>query len=317
MIDDLGPQHARIIAKGGSASRRRHAAAPTVPLARRALELIEIVAVLDAASAPRAIHDLRTTIRRVETLLAAEPEPAPGDATVARQLRRIRKRAGKVRDVDVHLKALRALPRALAAAGGEDLAADLRTVRRKRQKRLLRAIDEACDHGLVKRLRRAASGASGSVHADPLAVSRALAGVLADFAGAYEGAAPLRAANLHRFRIASKRLRYRAESFAPHPLAGAIATELERAQDAVGVWHDWVTLAARAEKALGTGRGALVAALRARAESSLVKAIAVTGRVAARLATMTAVGSRKGVRKITASGAAAPEAVRLAARTPA
>lgn len=315
MIDDLGPHHGRTTSKEGPGRPRRRATSP-LPLARRARELVDLVKALDAESGPRTIHRLRTTIRRVETLLAAEPEAAAGDDKLLRQLDRVRKRAGKVRDADVHVKAVRGLPRALASAGRDALAADLRKVRRKRLARLLRTIGDARDRGLVKHLRRAAAGASGAVHADELAVNRALARVLADFAALYERAEPLGASNLHAFRIASKRMRYRAESFAPHPLAAAIVAELKRAQDAIGGWHDWVTLAERARETLGDDATALHSALASRVGASLARAITVTKRAAKRLATMTAVGARKGTRTI-APPVATPEAIRVGARTPA
>lgn len=315
MIDGLGPHHERALSREGPTRPRR--AAALLPLARWSHALVEIVKDLDEASRARAIHQLRTTIRRVEALVAAAPEPSPDDRKMLRQLDRIRKHAGKVRDVDVHLKAVRGLPRALAAAGRDELAADLRKARRKRQKRLLRTIGEARDQSLVKRLRRAAAGATGAARADELAVHRALAGVLADFAFLYAASTPLRASNLHRFRIGAKTLRYRAESFAPHPLADAIVTEIERAQDAIGTWHDWVTLGARARKTLGDDHVALRTALMARVESSRARAIAVSARVAGRLGRMTVVGVRKGVRRVASPAGAAPAGVRLGTRAPA
>ncbi len=313
MIDDRSFENGRTPSKEGPARPLRRAT-PVPPLARQSRALVDTVKSLDAKSGPRAIHQLRITIRRVESLLATEPE-SPGDGKLHRQLDRIRKRAGRVRDLDVHVKAVRGLPRALAAMGRDALAADLRKARRRRLKRLLRTIGEARDQGLVKRLRRAAAGVCGAVHTDALAVDRALACVLADFATLYARAQPLEASNLHTFRIRSKALRYRAESFVPHPLAEAIVGELKRAQDAIGTWHDWLTLGMRARAVLGDGATVLHEALAARIASSLARALAVTTRVAKRLGRMTAVGARKGVRAVTAPiGATA--AIRVGARTP-
>ncbi len=313
MRDDRSPQNLRSRAeKRGVRPPRRGASPP--PLARRSRELAAIVEDLDAAARPRAIHELRTTIRRFEAALAAAPEPPPGSDEVRHRLDRIRKRAGKVRDSDVHLKAVRSLPPALAAVGRDALAAALRQERRQRLERLLRTVDAARAHGLVRRLRRAAAVAAAAPAGGAGAAGQALARIGAGFTTLRERTRPLAAANLHAFRIAVKRLRYRAESCAPHRRALAMAADLERIQDAIGAWHDWATLAVRARTLPGGERAALQAALAARVDSALAAALAVTARVGRRLAAAGAVGARKRVRRA-APPAAAPGAARGGVRT--
>src|SRR5689334_6522198 len=84
------------------------------PLAIQADGLQALVkSVVDKAK-PRDVHHLRTTIRRFETLLPEREDDAPrAERKLRKQLERIRKRAGKVRDADVHLQALATLKRAV------------------------------------------------------------------------------------------------------------------------------------------------------------------------------------------------------------
>jgi CHAD domain-containing protein len=67
---------------------------------------------------------------------------------------------------------------------------------------------------------------------------------------------------LHQYRIAVKRARYAAE-FAPKSAdAAQFIAQLKRLQDAVGNWHDWLTLTSTAAKHLGdVNQSTLVAAL--------------------------------------------------------
>ncbi len=66
--------------------------------------------VLKLVSSPEAksVHSFRTTTRRVETLLEELiPERDRNQKKLLKALGRIRKRAGKIRDLDVQLAALR------------------------------------------------------------------------------------------------------------------------------------------------------------------------------------------------------------------
>ncbi len=283
----------------------RQSSPPPSPLERRSEDLVRLLKELGDAPKPRLVHDLRTTIRRVETLL---PD-ANGDPQrkVRKQLDRVRRRAGKVRDVDVHLKALATLPRTVAAEVRDDLRQALEKTRDKRVKRLARTIGGARDRGVVKRLRQAVVHAATGTHGATSDPERALSEVLDGFATARHAAEPLGAESLHDFRIATKRLRYRAEIL-PGPEAAKAVTELKRVQDAIGDWHDWLTLAARAEKELD-GRGAsgprggpqLLAAIRTRTDALFIKAIETVERVGRRLEKARPAPRRKGVRRVTGS----------------
>jgi CHAD domain-containing protein len=59
---------------------------------------------------------------------------------------------------------------------------------------------------------------------------------------------------LHQYRILSKRARYAAEFSGPSTEATQFIAGLKRIQDALGDWHDWLTLTRTASERLGEVR---------------------------------------------------------------
>ena len=55
---------------------------------------------------------------------------------------------------------------------------------------------------------------------------------------------------LHRLRIELKKIRYTAELSGKDAATRRFTAALERTQDAIGTWHDWLTLSESAEEAL-------------------------------------------------------------------
>jgi CHAD domain-containing protein len=67
---------------------------------------------------------------------------------------------------------------------------------------------------------------------------------------------------LHQYRTVVKRARYAAEFAPKSPEAAQFIEQVKRLQDAVGNWHDWLTLTQSASKRLGeVNQSSLVAAL--------------------------------------------------------
>jgi len=61
------------------------------------------------------------------------------------------------------------------------------------------------------------------------------------------------------------------------PRVAAVIEPLKRIQDAIGVWHDWLTLAATAESVLTpSGQAPLLSALRASTRSKYLEALRIT-----------------------------------------
>ena len=211
------------------------------------------------SSKPRAgeIHRFRTDTRRVQTLLSKlSPKLDRNQKKLLKLLSRIRKRAGKVRDLDVQLAALRALKTAREPRRKTQLVNQLIELRGQQEKKLKRAVDGDAVREICKRLKRASKNFSPEASRDPLAVARGML-VSIDRADA-----PLTEAVLHQYRILSKRARYAAEFAGKSPEAAEFIAGLKRIQDAVGDWHDWLTLTNTASENLGDVReSSLVAEL--------------------------------------------------------
>jgi CHAD domain-containing protein len=263
---------------------------------------------------PENVHLLRTTTRRVETLLAAQEvsahEPAlpfavaagaetpaaaaalpsegrqieedgpPARQHLLRQLKKLRRAAGKVRDVDVQLAALRTL-HVHAKRDKAAVRRELEQVHLKRADKLARTIEKALDKGLEKRLKAVGEGMAAVAEFPATADRRPAAGgplmaALRKFADLGEPFRQLTDANLHDFRMACKRIRYLAEMAGETPDAEAAIRQLKRIQDAVGEWHDWVNLAQTAEESLVNEHSPLLAAVRAGRRAKFNEALRIT-----------------------------------------
>jgi len=315
MDGDLSVSTGRTTAEKSGRRRVRTAAPAGSALSTRAEELRRLVKEIDAKPRPRLVHHLRTTIRRLETLMPAPTEAAPRvDQKVRAQLDRIRARAGKVRDIDVHLLALRGLAKGAPGEAREQLRADLRRQRAKREKRLVRAVAAERARGLLKRIRKVVRRTGVVGPQSDADRERVLDEVLERFDRALQAATPLGAENLHAFRLQTKRLRYLAETASPHAGAAVAVAQLKRVQDAIGAWHDWLTLAERAEHVVaGKGAAELRAAVSARIDAQLAKALKVTTSVARRLSALRPTGVRRGTRPMTSASVAALRSTRASA----
>jgi CHAD domain-containing protein len=204
---------------------------------------------LSSKSRAESVHRFRTGTRRLQILLCdLSPELGRSEKKLLKILGRIRKRAGKVRDLDVQSAALRSLKIPREPRRKTQLVNHLIELRDQQEKRLRKAADEATVSEICKRLKRAGKRFHSDLSRDPLPVAKAMLHRL-DRAGE-----PLTEAVLHQYRIQSKRARYAAEFAAPSAEAVQFIAELKRIQDALGDWHDWLTLTQTAIKDLGDVR---------------------------------------------------------------
>jgi len=208
--------------------------------------------------------------------------PALGrkEQKLLKQLDRLRRRAGKVRDLDVQIQALGSLRLESITRDRARVMAFLEKARAKRESKLLRAFQNEVDGGLHKRLSRTATRLqrefSKPAHADS-DEQRFLAAALDKFATVVKQHPALSEGNLHDFRMGCKQVRYLAEMAGEGPRVAAVIEPLKRIQDAIGVWHDWLTLAATAENVLTpSGQAPLLAALRASTRSKYLEALRIT-----------------------------------------
>lgn len=228
------------------------------------------------------VHGFRTASRRLQILIEELlPNRDRNQKKLLRMLNRIRNRAGKVRDLDVQLAALRSLKVPQQPRRKTQLMHGLIELREKHEKKLRKLLSKTAIREIRKRLRRASKQARPENSRDALTVARSILGEVVRPAGPVnaglnksgpdntalinpgpDNPGPINEDLLHRYRIVVKRARYAAE-FAPKSSASAqLIAELKRLQDAVGNWHDWLTLTQSAAKRLGdVNQSSLVAAL--------------------------------------------------------
>jgi CHAD domain-containing protein len=212
---------------------------------------------LSSGQGPESVHGFRTNSRRLEVLLEQLlPQRERNQKKLLKMLNRIRRRAGKVRDLDVQLAALRSLKVPQEPRRKTRLVQGLIELRVKHEKKLRRLLTKEMIREIRKRLKRGAKEVRPETSRDALSVARSMLNEVVRPAG------PVSEDLLHRYRGMVKRARYAAE-FAPKSAeATQFIAQLKRLQDAVGNWHDWRTLTQAAAKRLGdVNQSSLVAAL--------------------------------------------------------
>jgi CHAD domain-containing protein len=212
---------------------------------------------LAAKLRPQNVHGFRTGTRRLQILLVELAlHPARREKKLLKSLGRIRKRAGKVRDLDVQLTALRSFKSPGEPRRKTQLMNQLIEMRDRQEKKLRKALDKDTVTDLRKQLKRAARDLDPGQTRDPLAIASDILGTI------NARGVPIDAALLHQYRIRTKRARYAAEFALPSPESQRFIAGIKRVQDALGDWHDWLTLTQNAQKNLGEVReSALVAEL--------------------------------------------------------
>ncbi|HEV2717283.1 MAG TPA: CHAD domain-containing protein [Terriglobales bacterium] len=205
------------------------------------------------------VHKFRTYSRRVEALVEElVPSTKRKDKRLLKLLARLRKKAGRVRDLDVQIAALRSLKLPQEAGRKSQLLRVLADERSAREKKLEKAFGQQQISKLRKGLKRSAARIEMPKSTAEL-LSRAMRPVLQLGANP----SPLTEKRVHQYRIAGKRARYLAEVAGDDPQAKQVVEQLKRMQDVIGDWHDWLKLTERAEEVFDGAHGsALIAALR-------------------------------------------------------
>jgi CHAD domain-containing protein len=207
---------------------------------------------------PETVHKLRTGTRRVETVLEElVAQPDKNTRKLLKSLTRLRKKAGKVRDLDVQSALLRNLKIARGAREKSRLLRTLAAERVKREKKLAEALDKDAVRDLRKRLNRARKEMEIPEGVEPFRIA------MDEFSALGRDRSPITQKLLHQYRITGKRARYVIEIAQKSPEASEAIRQLEKMQDVVGDWHDWLTLTERAEGLFGGMKdSSLVAAMR-------------------------------------------------------
>lgn len=204
---------------------------------------------------PEQVHDLRTRTRKIEaTLEALALHTSRNGRKLLSEVARVRKPAGRVRDMDV----LTGFASTLDVDSERECAVELLEylgVQRYRQVRKLRTAVKQYQPNLRRRLQRCSTkiekliskaGKGKTNSQDPRADAAALALQLSQ---ELRNPPRLDRNNLHPYRLKVKELRYVLQ------LAGDAADqqfidELGKVKDAIGEWHDWGELIAIASDVL-------------------------------------------------------------------
>jgi CHAD domain-containing protein len=224
------------------------------------------------------VHRFRTGTRRLQILLCElSPKLDRNQKKLLKLLGRIRKRAGKVRDLDVQLAALRSLKIPREPRRKTQVVNQLIELRGEQEKKLRKAIDDNTIREIRKRLKRASKNFDPEASRDPLTVAKGMLERL-DRADT-----PITETVLHQYRILSKQARYAAEFGEPSAEAEQFIAAVKRIQDALGDWHDWLTLTQTTRERLGEVReSSLVAEIHNVTGAKFRHAVAVLSHVRAK-----------------------------------
>lgn len=211
---------------------------------------VAVSKVLNGAK-PKSVHRLRSTIRRIESLVSyASPEISKKEERSLEKMADLRKRAGKVRDLDVQKDLLGTLGNGSTVKDRRVLKELLEKKRDGQAKRLESTIKRMQDAKFFSRLERIAEQAgkpqdSKNRSLAPLEEAKAQ---LVEMANDFGSGQTMKPSRLHEARVTLKRIRYMAELAEESPEQKDFMRKLKSTQDAIGDWHDWQELTERAEK---------------------------------------------------------------------
>jgi CHAD domain-containing protein len=214
-------------------------------------DLLTAVSKVLGDAKPKGVHRLRTTIRRIESLLSySDPDLGKKEERALETMADLRKRAGKVRDLDVQTDILETLGNGSATKEREALAELLQKKREQRAKRLESALKKLHGAKFLSRLDQVAelAGVLQDGKNRPFAPLEQAKAQLLEMADDFGSSETIKPSRLHEARVALKGIRYTAELAEDSAEQKEFMRELKSVQDAIGDWHDWLELTERAEK---------------------------------------------------------------------
>ena len=210
-----------------------------------------VTQLVDDKAPPKNVHRVRTTIRRIESLVSyANPDLDKKLERTLEKMADLRKQAGKVRDLDVQVGLLGALANGSTVRDRKSLTELLGKKRDRQAGRLISSIKKVQDSKFFARMNRIAeeSGADPEGKNRPLAPLAEARAQLSEMAQDFSSHQTIKLSRLHTARVNLKRIRYLAELAKESAEQKNFIRELKSVQDAVGDWHDWQELANTAEK---------------------------------------------------------------------
>lgn len=201
--------------------------------------------------APKNVHHLRTTIRRIESLISyANPDLNKKLERSLEKMAELRKRAGKVRDFDVQIGLLDAIGNGSTTRDRKALVELLEKKRDRQAARLVAAVKKIEESKFFSRIDRVAEQSTDIPEGKnrPLAPLEEASAQLAEMAKDFASHQAIKTSRLHDARVSLKRIRYLAELAVESEEKKHFIHELNSVQNSVGDWHDWQELTKTAEK---------------------------------------------------------------------
>ncbi len=204
---------------------------------------------------PEQVHDLRTNSRKLESALHALSLDSNGnEQRLLKSVKRIRKRAGKIRDMDV----LTAHVCSVKLNGEGDCEVQLLEhlgARRQKYAKKLHSTVLKESAVLKKTLQREVAELDVLTQDSKPEQAAAQAGAHAlELASQLTDPPRLNRSNLHPYRLKVKELRYVLQ-MAENNGQAEFVKDLGEVKDSIGEWHDWEELSAIAADVLDHGPG--------------------------------------------------------------
>lgn len=215
-------------------------------------ELSTAVAKLKGEASVKVVHRLRTTTRRMESLIEyLHPKLTRKQSDAMQELGALRKRAGKVRDLDIQMDLLKqGIGNGSATMDRRRLTQALQEKRSRQAARLValaRKVERSKLFTYLQKIEAQAMKEPDSF-GDASTPLRQAETQLTELAAEFVGHARLKPRLLHSLRMRMKFIRYQAELAAEADEQKQFVERMKSVQDILGEWHDWQALCVVAEK---------------------------------------------------------------------
>ena len=206
---------------------------------------------------PVQVHELRTHIRRLEALISALAlDSQKNGRRLVKQLARIRKRSGKVRDMDVLTTDATQLNKELDESCRVQLIQHLGAQRRKKAKKLHKVIANLRPkvRQELKQIGRRLENMIPDTRNDSGEVTAKATAAALELEIELNAQSRFTRQNIHPYRLKVKELR-NVLRLAQNSKDEDFIAALGEVKDAIGDWHDWEELRAIADEVLDHSSG--------------------------------------------------------------
>jgi CHAD domain-containing protein len=217
-----------------------------------AVDLSSLIGKLKVEASAKVVHRLRTTTRRMEAFIEyLRPKLTRKQTGALNELMVLRRRAGKVRDLDVQVDLLQqGIGNGSATMDRNALVQAMQAKRDRQAMRLVVTAHKIEGSKLFTHLQKIEAKAVRQPDSFGIASTpfRQAETQLTQMAAEFVSHTKLKPRRLHALRKRLKVIRYQAELGAESQEQKQFVEQLKSVQDALGEWHDWDALCAAAEK---------------------------------------------------------------------